>query len=50
MAGTVKMLETHEWAQVEGKVATVGITPFAVEQLGDVVFVCTQNTAAGLSA
>ena len=26
----------HEWARVEGKIATVGITKFAVEQLGDV--------------
>lgn len=28
--------EDHEWARVEGKVATVGITQFAVDQLGDV--------------
>ncbi len=26
----------HEWARVDGKVATVGITKFAVEQLGDI--------------
>ena len=26
----------HEWARLEGKVATVGITRFAVDQLGDV--------------
>ena len=29
----------HEWVKVEGEVATVGITDFAQEQLGDVVFV-----------
>lgn len=29
----------HEWVRVEGAVATVGITPYAAEQLGDVVFV-----------
>lgn len=28
--------EDHEWARVDGKVATIGITQFAVEQLGDV--------------
>jgi glycine cleavage system H protein len=28
--------EDHEWARVEGKLVTVGITQFAVEQLGDV--------------
>ncbi|MEO5766863.1 MAG: glycine cleavage system protein GcvH [Polyangia bacterium] len=26
----------HEWARIEGKNATVGVTRFAVEQLGDV--------------
>jgi glycine cleavage system H protein len=26
----------HEWVRVEGNVATVGVTKFAVEQLGDV--------------
>jgi glycine cleavage system H protein len=30
---------THEWVRVEGDTATVGITQYAQEQLGDVVFV-----------
>lgn len=29
----------HEWVRAEGEVATIGITHFAQEQLGDVVFV-----------
>jgi glycine cleavage system H protein len=29
--------EDHEWARIEGNVATIGITQFAVEKLGDVV-------------
>ena len=29
----------HEWIQVDGDTATVGITDFAQAQLGDVVFV-----------
>ena len=29
----------HEWLSVEGGIATVGITDFAQEQLGDLVFV-----------
>lgn len=29
----------HEWARVEGNTAVVGITQFAAEQLGDVVYV-----------
>lgn len=28
--------EDHEWARIEGNLATIGITQFAVEQLGDV--------------
>ena len=31
--------EDHEWLRVEGNVATVGITDYAQEQLGDLVFV-----------
>jgi glycine cleavage system H protein len=29
----------HEWARIDGNVATIGITRFAVEQLGDVTMV-----------
>ena len=31
--------EDHEWISVEGDTGTVGITKYAAEQLGDVVFV-----------
>lgn len=31
--------EDHEWIDVEGDLATVGITDYAQEQLGDIVFV-----------
>lgn len=31
--------KTHEWVRVEGDIATVGITDYAQEQLGDVVMV-----------
>ncbi|ACB09088.1 glycine cleavage system H protein [Thermotoga sp. RQ2] len=34
-----KYTKTHEWVVVEDKVATVGITNHAQEQLGDVVYV-----------
>lgn len=36
---TVKFTEEHEWVLVEGDVATIGISNYAQEQLGDVVFV-----------
>jgi len=29
----------HEWVLVEGNVATIGITQFAADQLGDIVYV-----------
>jgi glycine cleavage system H protein len=35
----LKYSREHEWALVEGKVATVGITDFAQDKLGDIVFV-----------
>jgi len=35
----IKYTQEHEWIRVEGDVGTIGITPYAQEQLGDVVFV-----------
>jgi glycine cleavage system H protein len=35
----LRFTKDHEWVRLEGDVATVGITSFAQEQLGDVVFV-----------
>jgi glycine cleavage system H protein len=35
----IRYTKEHEWVKVDGDVATVGISPYAQEQLGDVVFV-----------
>jgi glycine cleavage system H protein len=35
----LKFTDDHEWLNIEGDVATVGITAHATEQLGDLVFV-----------
>ena len=35
----LQYLKSHEWVRIEGDIATVGITDFAQDQLGDVVFV-----------
>jgi glycine cleavage system H protein len=35
----MRFTKDHEWVAVEGDIATVGITAYAAEQLGDVVFV-----------
>jgi glycine cleavage system H protein len=37
--GTLKYTKDHEWIKIEGNVATVGITEFAQQELGDIVFV-----------
>ncbi|MFW5866469.1 MAG: glycine cleavage system protein GcvH [Armatimonadota bacterium] len=33
-----KYTATHEWAKIDGDVVRVGITSFAVEQLGDIIY------------
>ncbi len=35
----IRFSKDHEWVKVDGDTATVGITVYAQEQLGDVVFV-----------
>lgn len=35
----MKFSKEHEWAKLDGNVVTVGITDYAANQLGDVVFV-----------
>ena len=52
----LRYTKEHEWVRVEGDLATVGITEFAAEQLGDIVFVelpeigrtVAQSTAVGV--
>lgn len=40
--------EEHEWIEVEGDTATIGITDYAQEQLGDIVFVETPEVGTAL--
>jgi len=35
----MRFTKDHEWVALDGDVATVGVTAYAAEQLGDVVFV-----------
>lgn len=39
----------HEWARLDGDVVTIGITDFAQQQLGDVVFVEAPKLGAALA-
>ena len=36
---TLKYTKDHEWIQIEGNIATVGITDFAQGELGDIVYI-----------
>jgi glycine cleavage system H protein len=35
----LKIAKSHEWARLDGDVVSVGITAYAVEQLGDIVYI-----------
>ncbi|MBD2311693.1 glycine cleavage system protein GcvH [Desertifilum sp. FACHB-1129] len=34
----LKYLDSHEYVRLDGEIATIGISAFAVDQLGDIVF------------
>jgi glycine cleavage system H protein len=44
----LRFTQDHEWIRLENGIATVGITPFAQEKLGDLVFVELPNVGAKL--
>lgn len=46
----LKYTSEHEWIRVDGDTATVGITAYAAEQLGDVVFVELPAVGTTISA
>jgi glycine cleavage system H protein len=45
----LKYTKDHEWIRVEGDTGTIGITHFAQEQLGDVVYVELPDVGAALT-
>lgn len=45
----LKYTKEHEWIQVDGGVGTVGITDFAQQQLGDVVYIELPEVGATLT-
>jgi glycine cleavage system H protein len=45
----LKFTDEHEWLNLDGEVATVGITEHAAKQLGDVVFVQLPEVGTKLS-
>ena len=47
---SLKYTEEHEWISLDGDVATVGITDYAADKLGDVVFVDLPATGSGVTS
>jgi len=45
----LKYTAEHEWVLVEGSVATVGITDYAADKLGDIVFVDLPQAGATIA-
>jgi glycine cleavage system H protein len=45
-----KYTKEHEWIKAEGNNATIGITSYAQDSLGDIVFVDTPKVGAEISA
>ncbi|MBN2450662.1 MAG: glycine cleavage system protein GcvH [Lentisphaeria bacterium] len=46
----MRFAKSHEWARREGDTVTVGITAYAVEQLGDVVYLDLPRIGARVTA
>ena len=46
----LKYSKDHEWVKVDGNIATVGISDFDQDQLGDIVFVDIQTEGEELAA
>lgn len=42
--------KTHEWVKIDGKIAEIGISDFAAEELGDVVYVELPEVGAVVNA
>lgn len=48
--GNLKYTKEHEWASIEENIATIGITDFAQNSLGDIVFVELPEVGSEINA
>ncbi len=46
----MRFTKDHEWVAIDGDIATIGITAYAADQLGDVVFVEVPDVGVTLKA
>ncbi len=45
----LKYLNSHEYVRIDGDIVTIGITAFAIDQLGDIVFLELPEVGASLT-
>ena len=48
--GHLRYTPEHEWVSVDGTTVSVGITEYAAQQLGDVVYISLPATGASVTA
>ena len=46
----LKYTKEHEWVKIDGEIATIGITDFAQQELGDIVYVEIESIGEILDA
>jgi glycine cleavage system H protein len=46
----LRYTQEHEWVAIEGGIATIGITDYATQALGDVVYVSLPQVGAAVTA
>ena len=49
MMSDLRYTDDHEWIRLQGEVATVGVSNYAQEQLGDVVYVDLPDVGKSIS-
>ena len=47
---SIKFTKDHEWVSVDGDIAAIGITPYAQEALGDLVYIELPEVGRALNA
>ena len=46
----LKYTKDHEWVKIDGEIATIGITDFAQQELGDIVYIEIESIGETLDA
>lgn len=47
--GDLRYSKEHEWVRIEGETATIGITSYAADELGDIVFIELPEVGSSLA-